>query len=246
MIKLLDVYPSPSALVKTETKVLEYLMNHPYIKRDHAEFARHATASYYRSRSAKGFEFASHLDIWHTEIGGRRRSSDRRPNLRLLLASVVAIKDNQYRHNSHCLTVLRVRAANQFTILRKFHFDIAVDNRVPGGRLQKHPRFHMQYCGELIPYMRKLGIRQRQLDQLHPWLSEPRVFHAPMSLALMLDMSLGEFPDAESVKFRSAPEWKGIIREHETLMLRPFFERCLELIKQPGPIETVADGFYIK
>jgi hypothetical protein len=246
VIKLLEHYPSPSKLVKTETKVLEYLMNHPYIKRDHPEFARHASASYYRSRNGRGFEFASHLDIWHTEMGGRRRSTDPRANLRLLLASVVALKGKHYRHISHCLTVLRLRSRKQFTILRKFHFDVTVGDQPPAGRLQRHPRFHMQYCGELIPYMKELGIRETQLDQLHPWLSEPRVFHAPMSLALMLDMSLGEFPDAESVKFRSAPEWKGIIREHETLVLRPFLERCLELIKQSGPIETVTDGFYIK
>jgi hypothetical protein len=104
----------------------------------------------------------------------------------------------------------------------------------------------MQYCGEMLPYLKRLGLREAQLNQLHPWLSEPRVFHSPMSLALMLDMSLGEFPDADSTKFRSSAEWKGIVREHEDLMLRPFFERCVSLIKQPGPIQTVADSFYIK
>jgi len=247
MIKLLDVYPRPSALIKSETKALAYVMTNSYIKEVHADFARHASAYYQRSRrSTKGFEFASHLDIWHTEMGGRQQSSKQRANIRIILASLVQLNGPQdYGNITHCLSVLRLRAGGQYTLLRKFHFDVAVGNKKVGGRLQRHPRFHLQYCGEMVPYMSKMGLRTGQLDQLHPWLSEPRIFYTPMSLALMLDMSLREFPDPESAKFRSTGEWRGIVREHESLMLRPFFQKCVQVIDQAGPIQTLADGFYV-
>jgi len=247
MIKLLDVYPKPSALIRSETKVLEYLMDNPYIKEVHADFARHANESYQRSRKAgRGFEFSSHLDIWHSQMGGRPKSAKRQANVRLILASLVQLSGKQdYANITHCLCVLRLRAGGNHTILRKFHFDVTAGNEEPGGRMQRHPRFHLQYCGEMVPYMRQLGVGTRQLDQLHPSLSEPRVFYTPMSLALMLDMTLREFPDPASAKFRATGEWRGIIREHESLVLLPFFEKCVKGINQNGPIEILADQFYI-
>jgi hypothetical protein len=97
----------------------------------------------------------------------------------------------------------------------------------------------------MVPYMKQLGLRTTQLDQLHPSLSEPRVFFTPMSLALMLDMTLREFPDPASTKFRATGEWRGIVREHESLVLLPFFEKCVKAVKQSGATETLADQFYI-
>jgi hypothetical protein len=247
MIKLLDVYPQPSALIRSETKAAEYLADNPYIKEVHADFARHASECYQRSRnSASGFEFSSHLDIWHTQMGGRPNSARRPANVRLVLGSLVQLRGKRdYANITHCLCVLRLRAGGQYTILRKFHFDVTAGNEEPGGRLQRHPRFHLQYCGELLPYMKQLGVRTTQLKQLHPSLSEPRIFFTPMSLALMLDMTLREFPDPASAKFRATGEWRGIVREHESLVLLPFFEKCVEAIKQTGPTETLADQFYI-
>jgi hypothetical protein len=246
MIDLLDVFPRPSALIASEAKVLEYLMNNPYIKEVHADFARHAGEYYQRSRKGKGFEFASHLDVRHTATGGRQRSAETKANIRLILASLVQLNGPDDYHNvSHCLSILRLLAGGKYTILRKFHFDVTAGNEQPGGRLQRHPRFHIQYCGEMIPYMREIGLRTTQLDQLHPGLSEPRVFYMPMSLALMLDMSLREFPDAASAKFRSTGEWRGIVHEHESLVLRLFFEKCVSIIGGTGRIQTLADGFYV-
>src|SRR5438270_806217 len=169
MIKLLDVYPQPSALIRSETKAVEYLMDNPYIKEVHADFARHANQSYQRSRkSARGFEFSSHLDIWHTQIGGRPKSAKRQANVRLILASMVQLNKKQdYTNITHCLCVLRLRAGGKFTILRKFHFDVTAGNEESGGRMQRHPRFHLQYCGEMVPYMELLGVHKSQLDQLH-------------------------------------------------------------------------------
>jgi hypothetical protein len=246
MINLLEMYPKPSDLIQSEVKVLEYLMYNPYINEAHADFARHANQYYQRSRSSKnGFEFASHLDLWHTAIGGRR-PPDEKANIRLVLASLVQVDGKKYGNITHCLSVFRRRARNEYTILRKFHFDVAVGKEEPAGRLQQHPRFHLQYCGEMLPYMRTLGLRKEQLNQLHPWLSEPRLLYPPMSLALMLDMSLREFPDPASAKFRSTGEWRSIVHEHESAMLRPFFQKCVEVIdSKTGPMQTLVDQFYV-
>ena len=98
----------------------------------------------------------------------------------------------------------------------------------------------------MIPQMQAMGIRDTQLETLNPWLSEPRIFAWPTSLALLLDMMFHEFPDPNSEKFRAQPEWRAIIRTHETLLLRPFFEKSLEVIKdRDSSRKILADAFYI-
>jgi len=94
--------------------------------------------------------------------------------------------------------------------------------------------------------MKKMGCRQEQLDQMHPWLSEPRIFFWPMSLALLIDMALHEFPDEPSTKFRGTSEWRSIIREHEALLLKPFCQKCVDIIQDTkGAKRTLADEFYV-
>jgi hypothetical protein len=98
----------------------------------------------------------------------------------------------------------------------------------------------------MIPYMKLLGLREAQLNQLHPSLSEPRVFYAPMSFALMLDMSLREFPDADSLKFRSTGEWKNIVHHHESVVLLPFFKKCVAIIgSKVRRAQVLAEQFYV-
>src|SRR6266550_793446 len=50
-----------------------------------------------------------------------------------------------------------------------------------------------------------------KLKLLNPWLSEPRLFSSPMSLALLVDMAFHEFPDQPSGKFRNTSAWKELI-----------------------------------
>ena len=69
---------------------------------------------------------------------------------------------------------------------------------------------------------------------MHPWLSEPRIFFWPMSLALLIDMALHEFPDQNSAKFRAENYWRGLVRRQEALVLRPFYEKCVEVIRDSG------------
>jgi hypothetical protein len=154
------------------------------------------------------------------------------------------LKAGAFQNVSYCLAVCRRRQG--FPILRKFHFDITVDSAGTSGRSQQHPMCHLQYCGKMIPEMATMGCRQTQLDQIQPWLSEPRIFSWPMSLALLIDMVFHEFPDERSQKFRGTSEWKNLIRKQETLVLKPFYEKCLGVIvDKHDKKKTLADEFYI-
>jgi hypothetical protein len=236
---LSEFYPAPDALVGHELRVLDYLRNQPYIKERHSRFAQDAANYFARNKEAHaGFEFFSWLDVVHSEI---QKSHDTKPNIRLIIGASINRQGNGYGNVSYCLTVCNART---LALLRKFHFDVTATTS--SSRRQAHPRCHIQYCGGMIPEMAKMGIRETQLRPLYPSLSEPRIFSWPISLALLIDMTLREFPTAQSEKFRAAPEWQSIIRTHESALLRPFFEKCLYVMKhRNGDRKTLADAFYV-
>jgi hypothetical protein len=247
---LADFYPKAVDLVKSELSVLNYLRNNPYINEIHPQVAQTAAACYLRFRDSRsGLEFNSHLDIWHAgvhqqrsmlSVGGRSG-----PNVRLTISAAIELGGKGMIENvSYCLSVCRFRRS-QMTVLRKFHFDVtSEDNRARAGGLQQRPRCHLQYCGEMLPYMEKIGCRKIQLNQMYPWLSEPRILYWPMSLALLLDMALHEFPDQRSAKFRADSYWRGLIHSQEELILRPFCETCLSVIRGDKDERILADAFY--
>ncbi len=245
-MELSDFYPSPSELIKSELRVLNHLMNNPYITEKHSTFAQD-TKKYYNinKNSPSGFEFFSYFNIYHAAMLSKSGVSARqKPNLQLVVAARIELTKGKYSNVSYCLAVCRIRAKHP-SILRKFHFDVAIASTDEQVRRQEHPTCHLQYCGEMVPHMATMGCRQTQLDQMHPWLSEPRIFFWPMSLALLVDMALHEFPDPHSVKFRASNEWRGIVRTHEALILRPFYEKCVQVITDTKGSRTLADEFYV-
>lgn len=246
---LSNFYPSPSELIESELRVLDHLMNNPYIAEHHSTFAQAAKKYYSRNKDYRsGFEFFSYFDVWHAAMrsqdgaSGRQRKS--KPNLRLTLGVLIELKTNgSYSNVTYCLAVCRLPS---LSILRKFHFDVTTIDDTSKRRLQQHPQCHLQYCGEMIPHMARMGCRQTQLEQMHPSLSEPRIFFWPMSLALLIDMALHEFPDDRSKKFRASSEWRGLVRNQETLVLRPFYQKCVDVIVDTkSKNRTLADEFYI-
>ncbi len=251
---LSDFYPSPSKLITSELSVLECLRTNPYIKEKHPQVATDADIYYPRNKSTgSGFTFHSFFDIFHAPMrskkaafGGRGKS---KPNTRLTISALIDVSNGAFANVTYCLSVCRIQASTpqaRLTILRKFHFDVAVHSALAPHQLQQHPRCHLQYCGEMVPYMETVGCRSTQLEQMHPWLSEPRIFFWPISLGLLIDMALREFPDQDSAKFRSDSYWRGIVRKQEALVLRPFYEKCVEVIKDnKGLNQTLADAFYV-
>jgi hypothetical protein len=249
-MELSNFYPRPSELIQSELQVLNLLRNDPYITAEHPIFAGDATKYYNRYKNARsGFEFFSFFDVCHAAMPQKKDASPlrkRTPNVRLVVAARIELtKNGSYSNVSYCFAVGKIRAKHP-SILRKFHFDVTISDDRSQRRLQQHPQCHLQYCGEMVPDMVTVGFRQTQLDQMHPWLSEPRIFFWPMSLALLVDMALHEFPDPRSAKFRASNEWRGIIRTHEALVLRPFYEKCVQIITDTkGNNRTLADEFYV-
>lgn len=252
-MELSDFYPKAGDLIKSELDVLDHLRTDPYIKLKHSDFARHANAYFQRNQNSRssGFEFVSYFDVFHAAmhrtqgVNRKQAKPNSDPNTRLLLAVRIELEKQVFRNVTYCLTVCRIRS-RRHTILRKFHFDVTVDGEKSGNRIQHHPICHLQYCGEMVPKMAEMGCSSAQLDQMSPWLSEPRIFFWPMSLALLIDMALREFPDEHSKKFRSSNEWRGIVRKQEKLILQPFYQKCVDVIHDTkGNSRTLADEFYI-
>jgi hypothetical protein len=251
MMDISEFYPEAKTLIRAEVGVLDYLRENPYIRREQSQFAMDAGRWYGKCKSAgSGFAFASHVDVWHSPMGardvGRSRQGKRRCNVRMTIAAKIKLDENgKYDDVSYCLCICRLRAKS-LPILRKFHFDVAIKRDNQGARTQEHPICHLQYGGEMIPYMETIGLRPQQLEKMYPWLSEPRIFCWPMSLALLVDMAFHEFPDQRSTAFRASSEWRALIREHETLVLRPFYEKCVEVIADKRKLHrTLSDAFYI-
>jgi hypothetical protein len=158
-----------------------------------------------------------------------------------MLSARIELENHAINEVTYSFAVCRIRA-NHLTILRKFHFDLTTGKNVAGSAKQRRPQCHLQYCGTLLPE----GCRQAQLDHMHPWLSEPRIFFSPMSLGLLIDMALHEFPDERWVRFRESPEWRSLVRNQESLLLEPFYQKCVEVLAdKKGAYQTLAREFYV-
>jgi hypothetical protein len=67
-----------------------------------------------------------------------------------------------------------------------------------------------------------------------------------MSLALLIDMALHEFPDQDSARFRAESRWRRLVRSQEALVLRPFCEKCIQVIRDNREENrTLAEAFYV-
>ena len=214
---LSELYPEPRELIANEVKTLDFLKDNPYFLQEHSQFAQDARVVQGQICRQPSFQFESYLDLTQAD----------KP-MRLFLEGRVVPngpRSKTYGEITYGLVVCR-RKARGFSILRKYHFDVAL----PTARSrQRKFLFHLQYCGTLSLYLCKQGLTDAQIEPLYPLLSEPRLFFWPMSLALLLDAVLHEFPDIKSTKFRQTGEWRDIVRANETLLLRRFHQKCADI-----------------
>ena len=152
-----------------------------------------------------------------------------RPNTRLTISSLIELNGKKFTNVSYCLSVCKLKSALPATpanIFRKFHFDVTVVDE--GAPYRGNPTPNVTSNTAYISPLHGDGwLHQPQLDRIHPWLSEPRIFFWPMSLALLIDMALHEFPDQNSAKFRADDNWRGLVRRQEALICAPSMKNVL-------------------
>jgi len=245
-----DIYPSPDDLFALELRVLDFLRDEPFIAKNYPYLVNDLNKFIGINKSShSGFHFFSHVDVCHRQLPIKRNGSRVYSNLSLIIG--VDIRQDEhgnYSNISYCLGVVRTLQRNRRAIWRKFHFDLTV----PGAqRRQAHPISHLQYGGELNHSWRELGFRDSQTKDFQSQLSEPRVQFCPMSLALIFDLIFREFPDQETVEFRSSREWIQIVRNHEDAVLLPYYRKCVDTIGENraavagSRFQTMSDIFYI-
>ncbi len=104
-------------------------------------------------------------------------------------------------------------------LLRKFHFDYALP--IKGDKVPK-PIYHLQYGGEQSPQLGRLKV---SVDDLHPWLSSPRLPFVPINIALLIDIMFCEFRTEATEKITEDKKWRQHIKHNEDFLLKPYYER---------------------
>lgn len=211
--------PSPLDLIKNEIKTLIWLKDDPLINQNYGRLSAHAFAKYSfysQQKKPSHFEFESQIET----------SIDKRSSKVYLGGQILTSNDGKaYKLLTYYFAVCEETSEGK-CLLKKIHFDYA-DPNLPAYPL--HPVFHFQFPGELTP-----ALQSQNYDDNHlaPWLSEPRVPFHPMTLALLLNLILTEFPDTDTKKVIKRPEWRSLIRKNEELVLDPYYNKCSHFIEQ--------------
>lgn len=204
-------YPSPRELKKNELETLQYIKDSDVFQSYYTTIASDASVSYFQLRHAPSLNFSSNLDICLDQRSGKMGCAD--------IGLVIKTRDGRYEQVSYSLAI-HSKDNTRYRLLRMYHFDYAL----PGATSrQPHPVFHLQYAGGLFGRLRNLPIQHAHLDA---WLSEPRLFFMPMSLALLINIVFKEFPDKNAIEVIERSEWRDLIRKNENRLLIPYFRCC--------------------
>ena len=206
-----EVYPEPARLIENEQTTLKFLMDSAFILEKYPELARDARNAFFKNAADRSFSFESHIDVSHD--GYRRR---------VFVGGLLSLDATGcYDDVSYYLMICRDIVIPSY-VLRKFHFDVALPGK---SRRRLHPLFHLQYCGKLSPRLTGLGF---SIEHLEKWLSEPRLWYTPVSVALLLHCLFREFRDEVSHKLSQRKEWLELVKANENLVLRPYFQNSFE------------------
>lgn len=161
---------------------------------------------------------------WDTDYTGK--------SCRVFLGADVYKQQDSDRiaHASYCLCIVEGTYAPA-KILRKFHFDYATQRK---DMRERHPRFHLQYCGGVLPQMQGWGVTNDLMSPLCPEVRGPRIFFRPMTLALLMNIAFHEFPCGDTDEIRNRGEWLNLVRENERVILKPFYSKCADLAGKDG------------
>jgi len=213
-----------------ERRTLKLLRNSLSRKKTLAHTAEDVDKCLYWSRG-RDFAFATNWNFNHKVENGR-----------VLLGSLVRGDADRKKilSMSHYVCVTEEQRAVK-TVLRKFHFDYVTKYEK---KRHPHPRFHLQYGGELTPGMEACGLKDKHVKPLFPWLEGPRIFFWPMTLGLLMNMIFHEFPTEDTDMIKDTQEWHNLVRANERMVLVPFYERCAQLAGKDGVV--FSERIYVK
>jgi hypothetical protein len=210
-----------------ELVTLKFFKDDPYLQEDFPALATQAYVSYYQLAStALPFNFESELEI---QIDGKQGK---------IHIGVQSFYDNSknFIGQSYYMAICEAKPPRH-RLLRKYHFDYILPETY---RRQPHPIFHLQYAGELSPHLQNLNLEHDHIDS---WLSEPRLFFMPMSLALLVNIILKEFPDDRTEKIIERREWRDLIRKNENSLLVPYYRCCNLFLSGNKPDQLFTNDF---
>jgi len=188
---------------KNEIATLRYICARGFFDQDFEELADALTSYNDRYKGQKGnldFKFVADFEM-HIE----------KYTHRIILHAEVT---GNYSFTTYSIGICD-RTTDQ--LIRRFHFDY--DHKTARGK-QKAPTSHLQYGGQSGPgHSGKIYLTNNLFDKL----SEPRISHPPINLAILLDMVFCEFYDQRTKKIIEDPQWRSLIRDNEEFIFRNYF-----------------------
>jgi hypothetical protein len=232
-----DWYPNPGAFLKCEQETLRFLKDRPVVANQFPVLHNDVNRYYsYFSEAIKNpgkenFYFESEI-----EINLSAKKSKNRIGIANISAEIVTA-ENEFKRISYNLTIID-KSQPPSRILRKFHFDydpLASNHKSP------HPLIHLQYGGKLS---KKLGDQDLTVDHLDIDTDKPRLCYFPLSLGLLINMVLIDFPDEKIEKLGGTAEWRDLIRKNEKIVLEPFFTNCHRFFSNRNKERLFVNDFY--
>lgn len=216
-----SLLPCPKDFYNNELKTIKFLKDNKTVETHFPELSRGADNSFYKLKSLLktpySFGFESYLKdvIFLNKI------------YKIYFGGIVNLNNsNSYNDISYYLCICGHNDDDKY-IVRKYHFDYT---NPTNKRRSPHPIFHLQYPGKLSNYLNSNELKN---DHMNSWLSEPRIFFTPMSLALLLNLIFKEFhdpTDGNLYKIREDSHWRSIVIENENLFLKPYYESCYNFL----------------
>ncbi|MCP4148111.1 MAG: hypothetical protein GY757_10220 [bacterium] len=230
-------YLAPNELIKCELKTLQFFKSNFFYTQELETMALYSNALYSTvkqniSRGLFNFNFESKFAI---NIDGNKGYA--------YVSALIETNDkNEFQNISYCFSIIgkeKQKGSNN-KILRKFHFDYTPPLIK---RNQPQPTYHLQYGGEATTDLKK-DFGENCLEHMDTWLSEPRLFYSPVSLALLVNMIIKEFPAEKTTKLIRGSEWRSLIIANENLILAPFYKACSLFLADKDRKEVFSNDFY--
>lgn len=228
-MKIRDCYPTPQNIFDCEVETLQFIKDNFFIYQEFSKMATDAYNYFPKAKTARNlkFEFESELQI---RIEGKQ-------GFAYLGSAIKIINANQLDDISYYVAICN-NDIPQKKILRKLHFDYTSPQ---SPQKHPHPVFHLQYGGKLSLKLQNENLEHQHMDA---WLSEPRLCFIPISLALLINLILKEFPDEINSKIIESPEWRDLIRKNENLLLAPFYKICHNFMSTRSSHQLFTNDFY--